>query len=139
MTATHWMWYLFCLLSYNQEKFLYFCVFPLSMLSFIKNQTKNMWNSPPRWSVSLFPTDWITDMVLEENYKGAMCMTFSHIVEVVTLITHVQILNFSFYFLKFFIHLFTCAYIVWTIPPPCPLVLPPNPAHLQQNLFCTYL
>jgi hypothetical protein len=35
---------------------------------------------------------------------------------------------------NFFIHLFICAYIVWTISPP--YFLPPHP---RQNLFCPYL
>jgi hypothetical protein len=33
------------------------------------------------------------------------------------------------------IHLFTCAYIVWVISPPCPLPhsLPPSPPHFQAE------
>jgi hypothetical protein len=35
----------------------------------------------------------------------------------------------------FFIHLFTCAYIVWVISPPCPppSPSPPNPRHFQAE------
>jgi hypothetical protein len=36
---------------------------------------------------------------------------------------------------KFFIHLFTCAYIVWVISPPCflPLPSPPTPSRFQAE------
>jgi hypothetical protein len=41
-------------------------------------------------------------------------------------ITHLIMKSFSFQKLIFFIiHLFTCAYIVWVISPPCP---PPPPS-----------
>jgi hypothetical protein len=48
-------------------------------------------------------------------------------------------LLFFFFFpsLHFFIHLFTCAYIVWVITPSCPHPHPPFPS--SQNLFCTFL
>jgi hypothetical protein len=51
---------------------------------------------------------------------------------------------FKIYFVIYlFFHLFTCAYIVWVISPPCP-TLPPSPTPLlpplssRQVLFCPY-
>jgi hypothetical protein len=46
-------------------------------------------------------------------------------------------LSWNFEFLFFIIHLFTCAYIVWVISPPCPPT-PPSPLPSRQNLFCAF-
>jgi hypothetical protein len=40
----------------------------------------------------------------------------------------------GFCYLFLIIHLFTCAYIVWVISPPCPL-LPPSPPQFQAGPF----
>jgi hypothetical protein len=40
----------------------------------------------------------------------------------------------------FFIHLFTCAYIIWVISPSCAPPPPsPHPSTSRQSLFCPYL
>jgi hypothetical protein len=47
-----------------------------------------------------------------------------------------QLASFLFYF---FVHLFTCAYIVWVISPPCPhLTLPLPPLSFRKVPFCLY-
>jgi hypothetical protein len=50
----------------------------------------------------------------------------------------VFIFNFLIILFYFIVHLFTCAYIVWVISPPCPL-LPPFPPSSVSGRSCSAL
>jgi hypothetical protein len=48
----------------------------------------------------------------------------------------IEALEMKNFFFLIFVHLFTCAYIVWAISPPCPPhfpLLPPTPACFQAE------